>query len=382
VTDLKPLTPPDCDLQDFPFMPLHVARLRDSDLAAEEAPEACWYAVLLWAASWHQIPAGSLPDNDAVLTKLIGLGRDVKTFRKHKAGAMRGFVLCDDGRLYHPIVAEQALTAWQSKLQQRWRTECARIKKANQRNETNEPMPTFEAFLAALPAGSRPSIVPGDDAECPEGQAEMSPGTAPPCPEGNVVQETGTGTGIIDSPQPPEGADQQLDLTGEPLAKPDEVQIAFDLWNDTAKRSGLPRAKILDEPRRRAIKARLKAAGLDGWREAMTAVQASAFLRGQRPGSDGRTFRADLSFVCQAKSFARLIEGGYGADAKPTAELIAEGPTSPPDPNDHWRSRMREFRRNGYWNTYDDGPKPGREGCRCPAEVLAEFADQPSEQAA
>jgi hypothetical protein len=62
-----PLTPPDCDLQDFPFMPLHVARLRDSDLASEEEPEACWYAVLLWAASWHQIPAASLPDNDAVL---------------------------------------------------------------------------------------------------------------------------------------------------------------------------------------------------------------------------------------------------------------------------------------------------------------------------
>jgi hypothetical protein len=111
----EPLTPPDCDLQDFAFMPLHVARLRDSDLAAEEDPEACWYAVLLWAASWHQLPAGSLPDNDAVLARLCGLGRDVRTFKKHRTGALRGFIVCNDGRLYHPVVAEQVLSAWAEK---------------------------------------------------------------------------------------------------------------------------------------------------------------------------------------------------------------------------------------------------------------------------
>lgn len=108
----EPLTPPDCDLQDFPFMPLHVARLRDSDLAAEANPEACWYAVLLWSASWHQIPAASLPDNETILARLCGLGRDLKTFRKHRDEAMRGFVKCSDGRLYHPVVAEQALESW------------------------------------------------------------------------------------------------------------------------------------------------------------------------------------------------------------------------------------------------------------------------------
>ena len=110
-----PLTPPDCDLQDFPFMPLQVARLRDSDMAATESPEACWYAVMLWAASWHQVPAASLPDDDAILTKLCGLGRDVKTFRKHRDGALRGFVKCSDGRIYHAVVAEQANAAWAEK---------------------------------------------------------------------------------------------------------------------------------------------------------------------------------------------------------------------------------------------------------------------------
>ncbi|MBE7186372.1 MAG: DUF1376 domain-containing protein, partial [Methylobacterium mesophilicum] len=97
-------------------MPLHVARLRDSDLAAEAAPEACWYAVLLWSAAWHQLPAGSLPANDAVLARLCGLGRDLKTFRKHRADAMRGWVECADGRLYHPVVAEQVNASWSEKL--------------------------------------------------------------------------------------------------------------------------------------------------------------------------------------------------------------------------------------------------------------------------
>ncbi len=132
-----PPVPADADLQDFPFMPLQVARLRDSDLAAEEEPEACWYAVLLWAASWHQLPAGSLPDNDTVLMRLAGLGRDKKTWAKFKKGAMRGFKLCSDGRFYHDVVCEQVSEAWDAKLRQKHRTFCAAVRKHNERNKPN-----------------------------------------------------------------------------------------------------------------------------------------------------------------------------------------------------------------------------------------------------
>ena len=131
---MKPLTPIDCDLRNFPFMPLDVVRLRDSDLAALESPEACWAAVLLWSASWHQIPAASLPNDDRVLANLSGFGRVVKEWLKVKDGALRGWVLCDDGRLYHPVIAEKALDAMESKYKQEWRTELARIRKHNQRH--------------------------------------------------------------------------------------------------------------------------------------------------------------------------------------------------------------------------------------------------------
>ena len=297
-----PLTPADCDLQDFPFMPLHVARLRDSDLAAEEHPEACWYAVMLWSAAWHQLPAGSLPDNETILARLCGLGRDLKTFRKHRAGAMRGFVLCDDGRLYHPIVAEQALAAWESKKQQRWRSECARIKKSNQRNGTDIPAPTYEQFLAGTSPGHiepSPDFVPDDNALCPEGQQ---------------VQETGTGTGRLKK-----DADASSVAGGDP-------RQAFDEWNLLAVRIGLPVAKDLTEARRKALKARLAAGGMTAWREALVALEASPMCR----GDNDRNWRADIDFVCQAKSFQRLREGFYGTGAtkadEPLAPAVFDGP--------------------------------------------------------
>ena len=132
--------------------------------------------MLLWAASWHQLPAGSLPDNDTVLMRLVGLGRDHKTWKRHKPSALRGFVTCRDGRLYHPVVAEQVREAWRAKIEQRWRSECARVKKHNQRHNTDVPAPTFEEFKAA-----RYAPVPADTTILSRGTtAEQSRGTSGP----------------------------------------------------------------------------------------------------------------------------------------------------------------------------------------------------------
>lgn len=128
-----PLTPSDCDLRDFAFMPLDVVRLRDSDLAALESPEACWAAVLLWAASWHQIPAASIPDDDRVLANLAGYGRVVKEWQRVREGSLRGWVKCSDGRLYHPVVAEKANEAWLGKEEYRARREAERLRKQEER---------------------------------------------------------------------------------------------------------------------------------------------------------------------------------------------------------------------------------------------------------
>jgi len=110
-----PMTPPECDLRDFAFMPLDVARLRDSDLTADASGDEFRAAVLLWCAAWHQVPAGSLPNDDKVIAHLAGYGRAPREWKKIRLGALRGFVECDDGRLYHPHVSAKAIEAWESR---------------------------------------------------------------------------------------------------------------------------------------------------------------------------------------------------------------------------------------------------------------------------
>lgn len=183
----------DVDIRDFAFTPMFRARLFGSSFHAR-ASDSEWRAgVTLWLKSWDQVPAGSLPDDDVDLCRLAELGRDLKTWKKIKAGALHGWGKCADGRLYHSVVAEGVNDAWKSKLEQRWRSECGRIKKHNQRHANDSsaqmPMPTLEQFLSLRHATG----VPGDT-------GRMSPGTEPACPH-TVPEETPSkrqGQGIID----------------------------------------------------------------------------------------------------------------------------------------------------------------------------------------
>lgn len=181
-----PLVPAIVDLRDFHYMPLDVVRLRDSKIVSHTSGEGFRCAVLLWCVSWHQVPAASLPDDDVLLSQYAGFGRSVREWKRYRAEALHGWVMCDDGRWYHPTVAEKALEAWAQRLQQRWRTECSRIKKAAQRAGVSPIYPSFEEWEAHLEAtGSehwRPANVPGD-------KTEPSPETGADCPP-NVPGET------------------------------------------------------------------------------------------------------------------------------------------------------------------------------------------------
>lgn len=97
-----------------------------SDVAAVENPEAFRCAVLLWCASWHQVPAASLPNDETKLARLAGYGRNVKAFQRARdAGGMRGWMLCAGGRWFHPTVAEKANEAYAAQKKQRTRTAAA-----------------------------------------------------------------------------------------------------------------------------------------------------------------------------------------------------------------------------------------------------------------
>lgn len=182
-----PLTPPDCDLRDFPSMLLDVARLRDSTLASNETPEACWAAVLLWAASWHQVPAASLPDDDKWIATTAGYairGKIDRAWVKVRDGALRKFVKCDDGRLYHPVVAEKALECWLSKLAARLSSGAGNAKRHKISFDTKpieEQIAASRALLSALNPHSRAlsrrkhGAPSAESQETPDGNPDGSP---------------------------------------------------------------------------------------------------------------------------------------------------------------------------------------------------------------
>lgn len=107
----QPLVPAEVDLRDFAFLLVDVKAVRDSRMSCLTAHEWCG-GFRLMLESWHQLPASSVPNDDSELAKLSGLGR---RWKRYKAGALSEFVLCSDGRYYHPRVAARAIPAWQAK---------------------------------------------------------------------------------------------------------------------------------------------------------------------------------------------------------------------------------------------------------------------------
>lgn len=121
----EPMVPPEVDLTDFAYLPLDAVRLRDSDLATVTSGDEFRAAVILWCAAWHQLPAASLPNDDRLLAKLSGYGRDVAAWQEVREGALHGFELCADGRLYHPVLADKAIEVWARRKKDARRTEKA-----------------------------------------------------------------------------------------------------------------------------------------------------------------------------------------------------------------------------------------------------------------
>jgi hypothetical protein len=124
----EPLVPADVDLRGYEFMPLYGDRLFGSETWIGVSGEAKLAALRLWWRCYaKEVPASSLPDSDALLADYAGYGSQIKPWRRVKTEAMRGFVLCTDGRWYHRFIAELALEAWKGRQQHQLRTLKARI---------------------------------------------------------------------------------------------------------------------------------------------------------------------------------------------------------------------------------------------------------------
>ena len=109
------------------------------------------------------------------------------------------------------------------------------------------------------------------------------------------------------------------------------ARTGFTLWQDTARRCGLPvpretsfdvygqkiAARMFEHAEHPRGVAEMSAV----WSVAMANIEKSSFLR----GLDGKGFRADLKFICQRESFEKLITTGYGngAHAAGRSEIAA-----------------------------------------------------------
>jgi hypothetical protein len=172
-----PLSPPECDLRDYTWMPLDVVSLLDSDLFALSTGEEFKAAVALWCKAWSQLPGGSLPSDERVLAHLSTAG---SRWAKVRDMALRGWVQCSDGRLYHPIVSKKASEAWTLKLAQKARTEAAR-------NAKKQKSHNRDSTQKSSVIGSVTGSVTEDDTEAITGTVTEPVTEFATCPVAQIV---------------------------------------------------------------------------------------------------------------------------------------------------------------------------------------------------
>ncbi len=289
----RPFVPAEVDLRGMSGFMLDVDRLLASELVALGTPEECWAAVMLWCRAWKQKPAASLPDDDRVLAAFSGAG---KRWAKVRTMALRGFIKCSDGRLYHLVLAAEVMKAW--KKRQAYQADQKRLKRwrATQRNdsETTLEMEAETDFKTDKRTISEPE--------------ETETGT-------------GTGTGTGQKGRTPNG------VVAAPSA--DDLVSAVEGYNAVAKKLALPLAAKLTDERKRKLRQRLREHGLEAWRLCLVKLAGNRWMHGE----NDRGWRADFDFLLQSKSFIRLLEGGYDHDdARANGHDVSERarPTAPP----------------------------------------------------
>lgn len=361
----RPLTPPDCDLTDFARMMIDIPRLRGSDFDATPN-DAAWRAGLnLWMSSWHQVPAASLSDDDVILTKAAGLGRDLRSWRKIKAEAIRGWIKCDDGLLYHPVVAEYALEAWLEKLAQalssgagnakRWKVDFdpAPIEADIDRTATmlRALNPKSKALTKIERRRSRP--LPG---ATPDGTPEPSRRDNENIPTGS--QEEGEGErnrseaiASVATASPPATVGalalqmEEPEPVGDPWDRDPDFGRLWDLAPPLMRKRAKSKAKVWPEWGRAK-------------RRALPAAILAGFARFKAMDADlPRSGGPGLHIWLKDRTWEQWA-GSDPTDAWTEAE---------------WTVALRIWRDTGEWGEAI-GPPPGSPGCRVPPRLLVQPA--------
>jgi hypothetical protein len=66
------------------------------------------WLLMIWLTAWKQVPCGSLPSQDELISARIGM--ELRQFRANRDLLMRGWDIHNDGRYYHHVITEQVLS--------------------------------------------------------------------------------------------------------------------------------------------------------------------------------------------------------------------------------------------------------------------------------
>lgn len=347
-----PMTPPDSDLRDFTYMGLDVVRVRDSGFTAKATGDEFRAGVLLWCASWHQLPAGSLPDDDVELSNLAGYGRVVKEWRRVKVMALHGWVKCADGRLYHETVAEKVNEAWRAKLMGRWRTECARIRKHNDRHRTSLPIPEFDAWMSGGCLTGQALVVASDKAIASDGRPREN-GSNREERRGEERRGDSSVVGDADASPPPV----------KPPENPKEAGKNNDLFpEEQPKGTRWDAEREVPSDWRTDAVAKRREHGLPPVNVDLEAVK----FANHWTSKTGR----DATKKDWHKTWINWVLGASAPRTGFAPAPVANSPTVSAD--DEWRRKLQLFKDRKFWKSIDGAP-PTEPECSAPLHLLAEF---------
>ncbi len=346
MTDLpEPLVPPECNMAGNDWFPLYFQRLRKSKWWRRASDLARARNVMLWGEAYQATPAGSLPNDDDDLAEAAGFGMDVDGFLAVKEEIMAPWVLCADGRWYHPTTCEVVLEAWE-KVGERRKKEAT--KKAAQRAKVREgTTKTVNVPAKAVDVPRDNRNVPGDIPP----KMLLSPSAPAQTEQTEQDREENTDA----------SASLSLGL-GEPEAKSPKYPADFEaVWRAYPHFPGRSSKK----------------ATFGIWRRLTPARRIALPSAIARYAREGREPKADCGAPAMERWLTRELDLNW-AGPEPTSSNAAAAP----DSDTKWRRWLREFRQNRYWPEADAGPRPGRAGCRVPAALLVEFGFPASEAGA
>ena len=325
-----PMTPLDCDLRGLQYMPLDVNRLLDSDIFGRSTGDEFKAALCLWLKSRGQVPAASLPDDERQLARFCSVS--LAEWRTLSDCALHGWVKCADGRLYHAVVAEKALTAWIERIAHRKRSAAGHAKRYGHVLDLKAydvaSKTAFDMLHRIAPAAG------SETPNLPQATPEAAPSSRNACLEQAFeLRSEEKGTIPVGTPE------------GVAPESPDK-----EAWRRAV--AILTTAGRMTDAKARQLFGRIVSQHKLEPRDLLTSIV----------GAEGKGTQDPQSYLMAAAKF--VADRRRQGQAPPNAEAWGDA---------QWVQAIAIFEREGSWSIAL-GPTPGQPGCRAPAHLIERAA--------